>query len=400
MHLILELVFGLSLALMLYISWLMFRDLADLSQWVVRTSRKKTMWTFYNRHRLAIAFGALWAVAALTLWVGQAGNLIVFLVCSAIGLFGFGVGYINPRIMMRSQHHDARYYSLEEAKEVLKPDTSLIVVETQNGARGHPDGHIMRPHVAGLTQDNEDENVVLTYCGLTNLGVAYVPEIDGKQLDLQVMTQLENNLVLWDRNSGEPIQQLWGRKEIDGPSGSSMPERPSYRMPLWAFEKTFPDGKVFLNPIVSVWKNPFLSIYDRIISTIFAQGVIAQEKIDGPVFPTIEHFDDRLPNKAKVYAANVGDDYVAWTEEFIREQGDLLNVKLGDQDVVVAYHPDVDSIGMYVNDTGRPVHQIAFGGDSDQGLLRRLETMKAAAYWVIWQNFFPKTAVNRAPATA
>ncbi len=400
MELLMEIAFGLSLALMLYISWRMFRDLADVSQWIVRTSRKSTMWTFYNRRSLAVAFFAVFAVAAATFWLGGAGHPIVFFAGSGIALFGFGFGYVNPRFMMRSQHHNPRYYSIERAKEYLGEDTSLIVVETKAGARGHPDRHVLRPHVVGLTEEIEDENMVLTYCGLSNLGVAYVPEIDGKKLDLQVMTQLENNLVMWDQNSGEPIQQLWGRLESAGPKGPTMPERPSYRMPLWAFEKVFPDGKVFLNPIVRVAKNPILGIYDRIVHKAFVGGVTEQAEKDEPTFPTIKRFDDRLPNKEKVYAANVGDDYVAWTEAYIRDHGDVMNVRLGDRAVVVAYHEDLDSVGIYVNDSGKPVHSIAFGGRSDQGDLPRLETMKAAVYWVVWQNFFPQTEVNRPPIAA
>lgn len=389
-----------SLTFLLYISWRMFRDLADISQWLVRTSRQSTMWTFYNRKKLALAFFVLWAVAAGAFWFGGLAHPVKFWACSAIALFGFGMGFVNPRFMMRSQHHNPRYYSIERAKEELSGDTSLIVVETKAGARGHPDRHVLRPHVVGLTEESDDENMVLTYCGLSNLGIAYEPEIGGKQLDLQVMTQLENNLVMWDQNSGEPIQQLWGRLEGDGPNGPTMPERPSYRMPLWAFEKAFPDGKIFLNPIVPVAKNPVLGLYDRIVHMAFVGGVTEQAEKDEPTFPTIKRFDDRLPNKEKVYAANIGEDHVAWTESFIRDHGDVMNVRVGGRNVVVAYHPDLDSVGMYVNDSGKPVQKIAFGGHSDQGDLPRLETMKAAVYWVVWQNFFPKTDVNRTPVAA
>ncbi len=50
---------------------------------------------------------------------------------------------------------------------------------------------------------------------------------------------------------------------------------------------------------------------------------------------------------------------------------------------------------MYYNDTGEPVSKVDFGGHSDRGKLPRVETMKAEAYWVVWQNFFPQTEVNR-----
>ena len=76
---------------------------------------------------------------------------------------------------------------------------------------------------------------------------------------------------------------------------------------------------------------------------------------------------------------------------------DLLNIEVGGRNIVVTYHEDFGSVGMYYNDTGTPVTRVEFGGDSDQGQLSRLETMKAEAYWVVWQNFFPQSEVNRPP---
>ena len=77
MQLLLELTFALSLASLVYISWRMFRDLADISQWIVRTSRESTMWTFHNRNALALALFALWAVAAASFFLGDAGHWLV-----------------------------------------------------------------------------------------------------------------------------------------------------------------------------------------------------------------------------------------------------------------------------------------------------------------------------------
>lgn len=130
---------------------------------------------------------------------------------------------------------------------------------------------------------------------------------------------------------------------------------------------------------------------------IFTHGIRHQATKDEPTFPTIKRFDERLPNKAKVYGANVGDDYVVYTEEFIKENNGLLNAEIGNRNIVVAYHEDFDSVGMYYNDTGTLVTRIEFGGESDQGQLPRLETMKSQAYWAVWQNFFPQSDVNRPP---
>ena len=153
------------------------------------------------------------------LQVGSPKIGIVFWIVTAVAALAFYSGYINPSIMMRAQQSNARYYTIVEAKKHLRPETSLIVIEAKGEARGHPDDHILRPHVAGTKDGLGGENVVMTYCGLTHMGIAYKPEIDGEQLELGVMTQLENNLVLWDKKSGEPIQQFWGTKARSGRDG-------------------------------------------------------------------------------------------------------------------------------------------------------------------------------------
>ncbi|WHI49193.1 DUF3179 domain-containing (seleno)protein [Microbulbifer sp. MLAF003] len=380
-----------------YLSLRLFRDLADLSQWIVQTPRKATMWTFYRRHKIATAAGILWLVSALTLWFSGAGSDVIFWIISALSAFAFYSGYINPSIMMRAQQHNARYFSIAEAQESLSPGTSLIVIDANGEARGHPDDHILRPHVAGTKEGLAGENVVMTYCGLTNMGIAYTPEIDGEALDLGVMTQIENNLVMWDKKTGQPIQQFWGTREDAGPKGPRMPEWPSYRMPLWAFEKAFPNGKIFLNPIPNFTDNPFLAIFDRLMHMIFTHAISDQAKKEEPAFPTIKKFNNRLPNKTKIYGVNIGEDYVAYTKDFIKDHGGLLNVEIGGRDIVIVYHSDLDSVGAYYNDNGSQISNVQFGGESNVGKLERVETMKSEAYWVVWQNFFPETDVNRIP---
>lgn len=270
MSAVVEVLHWLALAAVAAFSFRIFRDLADLSQWLVQTARSNTMATFYHRHQIMASIFALWLFAFLSWWIADAGIGPVFWIVTAFSAFACYAGYVNPRIMMRAQQHDARYFPIEEAKSHLTADTSLIVIEVDGEARGHPDLHALRPHVVGTDDGSGGETVVLTYCGLTNMGVAYKPEIEEQAVDLGVMTQLENNLVLWDKNSGEPIQQIWGRRERPGPTGPRMPEWPSFRMPLWAFEKAFPTGRVYLNPIPRFSENPFLALYDRGVQFIFS----------------------------------------------------------------------------------------------------------------------------------
>ncbi|GAL30862.1 hypothetical protein JCM19239_6376 [Vibrio variabilis] len=191
-------------------------------------------------------------------------------------------------------------------------DESVIVIDINGEARAHSDRHLLRPHIAGNEQTLGGEEVVMTYCGLTNLGMAYTPEIDGQKVDLAAFTQLENNLVMYDKVTGEPIQQLWGSKESDQVANDKAPkmkEQPTFRMPFSKFVEAYPKGQVFLNDYITkemrptFWQNPFLAIYDPIMDFIFETAVTFQAKSDKPTFPTIKVKDTRLPNKALVWGS-------------------------------------------------------------------------------------------------
>ena len=90
----------------LLVSFRLFRDLADLSQWILQTSRDKTMWTFYHRNALAAGAAVAWVAALLTWWLGGAGSSWVFWIVTVFAAFMYYLGYINPRIMMRAQQTD------------------------------------------------------------------------------------------------------------------------------------------------------------------------------------------------------------------------------------------------------------------------------------------------------
>jgi hypothetical protein len=396
----------------LAINFVIFKDLADISQWLVQSSREFTMGVWYNRQWLAVAgLGTL--AAAWLLWfrnraLAGAGAMTGI---SFICLFLFYSGYINPHLMFRSQQHSAKFVPVSNARPYFErtfdwarygwqkydsvDDISVIVLETDQGALAYSDYFILQPHVAtGGPIDGEE--VVMTYCGLTNMGIAYSPVIDGQPLELSVMTQLENNLVLFDHNTGEPIQQIYGTMEGQ-PERGKMREWPTIRMPLSSFEALYPDGHVFVNEIPDFAENPLIAAWDRLTRHVMMyNGVSLQWVGDEPAFPTIDEFDDRLPRKALIYGVNVGEDYVAYTEEFIRAEGGIINVDVGGRPVVLAYDDRWDAVGAFYNDTGLPVAAINIMGDTNDGRrLPRVETLKSEVFWFIWANFHRSTDVNR-----
>ena len=264
-----------------------------------------------------------------------------------------------------------------------------MVIEHNGVARAHAECEIFRPHVVGTPDGLGGENVVMTYCAMSHLGMAVKPEVDGQQLDLAPAIQLENNLIMWDRHTGEPVQQIHHCRESDRQSALTMPEWPSWRMPLWAFEKAYPDGEVFVNPRPRWYQNPLASAYDLMIELLFTTGIAYQNRFEKPICDTMRHYDDRLPHKEYVWGFSVGDDYLAYTQAYLREQGDLVNVNVGGRAIVVSYDPAFDSIGVYYNDTGSPVSEIDFFGNTGVGRLPRVETLKAAAFWLREPMSFP-----------
>ena len=91
----------------------------------------------------------------------------------------------------------------------------------------------------------------------------------------------------------------------------------------------------------------------------------------------------------------MGDDYVAYTKQFVQEQGGPLNVEIGGRPLVIYHDREYDSIAAFYNDSGERVSSVDLFGNSDQGGLSRVETMKSSIFWFIWYDFYKNTDLNR-----
>ncbi len=398
-----EFIYWVALAVATYAAFVYFRDLGDVTQAFMNVSRDNMLKAIRNEKKL-IACGLIGTVAAVALhYIFGAGIAWLTLVLAAANIFMIGFPWVWLHVGLRNQQKSAHYYSIEEAKDFVRGDESVIVIENNGEARAHPDYHIKRPHLAGTPEGLGGENVILTYCCMTHLGHGFKPEIKGEKLNLEVIAQHGNNLIMKDLNTGEPIQQMYGTRECDGRFGEGMQQWPTFRMPFKAFAKAYPEGKVFLNKIPKFTSNPFLFLFDHFVEIVFLWGTVPHDRTQSLMFKTMDNEDDRLHSKEYVWGFNVGKDSVAYTQDFIREQGNLINTRLGDRKIVVAYDPEFESVGAYYNDSDTPVTSINFWGQSDQGELKRVETVKAGTYWCVWVNFFPETDLNRfspAPAAA
>ncbi|NKB36904.1 MAG: DUF3179 domain-containing protein [Gammaproteobacteria bacterium] len=408
-----KIVFWLAMLLAQAGAFVIFKDLADISQWLVQSTREFTMTIWYNRHIIGgISIFAL--LLSIFIWFKnrEICSRVLLAVLVLAFTFNYYSGMINPKWMFRAQQHAATFVPVEEAVDYMQrslhlahfgpesyesvDDINVLVLETDNGAYAYSDYYLLQPHVVkGDTIDGEE--VIMTYCGLTNLGIAYSPVINDKPLDLTVMTQLKNNLVMFDKNSGEAIQQIWGTQERDE-SKQSMKEWPTIRMPFSSFKQLYPDGKVFINEIAAFNENPVLALWDRLVRHVMMLWGVGLNWVDNekPAFPTIEYKDKRLPMKELIWSISLNDAHVVYSKDFMKAQAGPVNVVIGGETVVVDYDEQFDSVTAFFNPTGQDIDEVdVFGQTADGQKLERVYSLKSKLFWFIFAEFYPDTDVNR-----
>lgn len=387
-----EVVFWLGLAVSLIAGFFYFRELGDISQMFFRIKRRNLVRVIRHEYKI-MGTGLLGAaLATLAYWGADAASGWAW----GLGLVLWSLLYVFPYVWlhtgMRTKTVDANYYSLEEARQYVSPSNEVLVIVHNGIARAHPDAELLRPHVVGNTQGFDGADVQMTYCGMSNLGLAFEPRIGGQPVKLEVMAQIANNLILRDNNTGEPVQQILGARECEISKGSGMKPWPTFRMTFRGFQKAYPEGTVFIN---SPSSNPLLKILDTVQDMMFTWGIRAQHRIEAPLIDNMTRSDDRLPNKTYIWGVNIGTDATCYTDEFVKHHDGPVNANLGGRDIVAAYDATYESLGVWFNDSGIPVSEIDFFGQSDQGQLQRVDTLKPGMFWHVWAEYFPHTDVNR-----
>jgi hypothetical protein len=364
-----------------------FLALGDMVQLAVSFPRAFTYRVFRIRIPLMIlglaGFGA-------TLFLGMADRLapgwvlVVYAVVFAVLFFG---GFVAPSyVMFRSQQHSARYVPVAELDGQLdghlEDDAEVLAVEIEGDARAFPHRWIQRPHVAGDVVGGE--LIAMTYCALSHLGVAYRAEAGGRRLDLKVMTQLENNLILFDAATQEPIEQIYGR--IVG-RGASLPTVPSTVMPLGSFRSLYPQGKVFFNPPDGFLDRQVRGMMDHLL---FGKGGQYDPANPRPVFSTIDHVDPRVPPKEQVCGIALDGKPVAFTLGYLTRNGNAVTERIGESVVTVKHFPELGFVDVFTGDA-QDVDARGFGPDR----VRRQRVPHASqVLWMIWASFYRDTDVR------
>lgn len=396
--------------LSLLLAFVGFMTLGDFPQMVFKPPRLLLRVVFQYRFAL-IALSILLYLSAIIVHILIAptnsvvliviGVLILFLACSAL--------FVVPRLIFPTIQRDPTWIPGAQATAELAPEDLVLGIEVNGDARAYPTKWITRPHI--VRDSIGGEPVTMTYCILSNLGRAFRAEIDGKDMNLEVTGQLENNLIYYDRTRKQLIQQINGEVLSGKQAGKPPTEYPTRMMPWSAWSTLYPATRVFYNPPNR--------LSDRLVGKMLTPILRSHYDTDTtrPAFPTIQRLDPRLHPKSRVIGVEQDGRHKAYSLEYLAGQK-VVNDIIGDIPLVAVYDSTRDIVDVFERThhgtvlTFHPVSanpDFVFQDDESQSLWnikgeaiagpaqgQRLRSYPHASrvLWMIWYNFFPDTQLD------
>lgn len=375
-----QILFGSALFVGLSVTLIGFFALADIIQWLIIFPNEFTYWAFNSRFVL-MGLGALAMIIAFVInfrkkIIAHWGLLMITLIFSFMSMAGY---LMPPYIMFRSEHKTAEYIEHAEVNEnYLLDSDEVIVIINNDDARAFPNKWIVQTHIAGDNIGGDD--IVMTYCGLSHLGQAYQSDLEGADMNLKVLTQLENNLVLFDENSQEIIPQMFG---TTCKSEKSLNNVPSMVMSYGSYKKLYPEGRVYhFEPESFVEKQ----VYKMLHGAIYAEGGQYDMSTEDLAFASIKHNDDRLHPKQQVYGISINEESVAVTKEHLQKNGNSIVVSLGGEDVTIKYFEEYDFVNVFYGNILDVDHYGRIGDEQYESVPHYNQVL-----WKVWTNFYRDT---------
>lgn len=300
--------------------------------------RRETM-LFAHRHRVLLrGLGALGL--ALTFFLGVQGvaasgwSWAAALTGVFFAFFWWG-GYV-PVIM--EYPREQKLLSAQEADAVLKPEDDVLGVVVDGEARAYSRTAITRPHLCYDTVGGTP--LTVTYCILCNSGIAFKSELEGRPLHLQPVTAFNNNIIYYDPQGGNYIQQMDG-EVISGPEVGKQLASIQVIITSWkAWKELYPHTKVLY---VQETK-----LRDRMLTWMLSwmiplPGLMRRHK---PWHPLKGDLDGKLPAMAPVFGVELGEERKAYPLSVLRNHG-VMNDTVGGVPIVVLYDADLDAGGVF-----------------------------------------------------
>ena len=337
---------------------------------------------YFRIHGWIMGAAALLMIAAVVLqrrWRVLRPWQTVAFIFVVIGGF-IATKFATPYVMFPSKQHTAEYHQIADVRGYLEPDDTVYVVEHKGEVRAFPQKLIWQAHIFGGEYGGDD--IVFTYCVLTNLPIPYANELNGEPMDLRVLAQTNNNLLLWDTRSGEIIQQITNKCDL---SRRQLDPLPVVEMSWSSYQAIHPDGSV----AYVEFSSPLERILDALMPLEDAHAG------DNWMFNTVDISDERLHSKEQIIGIADGEEAVAYTRDYLERVG-IENVSVGDKRIVLAHVSEHDVIVAFDRVVGGEeveVTSVDYSGHTEEyGQLRRA-FVYTGPLWAVWAHYFPKTEV-------
>lgn len=244
-------------------------------------------------------------------------------------------GYV-PVVM--GYPREQKLLSVQEADAVLKPEEDVLGVVVDGEARAYSRTAITRPHLYYDTLGGTP--LTVTYCILCNSGIVFQSELSGRPLHLQPVTAFNNNIIYYDSQSRNYVQQMEG-KVIAGPQAGAQLSAVPAILTTWQAWKA-------LHPYTTVLSVPETRLRDRMLTWMLSWMIPLAKLVRRPKpwHPLRGTVDDRLPAMSLVFGVEIEGERKAYPVPILRSRR-VVNDTVGREPLVVLYDVTFDMGGIF-----------------------------------------------------
>lgn len=309
---------------------------------LVNLGRDAQLAIYRWRRPLWIAAGAAW-VAALLLGAGGhgepalTGETVVVVVAVTVVVMGFmfWTGYV-PVVM--TPPGSAERLSNEAASSRIDADSIILGVVVEGEARAYLRDQIARPHY--FTDSVGDKRLVVSYCILCNSATAFEASLHGRPMDLRCVTAFNNNIIYFDRASGNYIQQLEATVIAGPDTGASLAGVPVVIARWDDWRKLYPHTTLYFAPPTA--------LRDRMVA-LMLKWLIPVHKLarrDRPWHRIQGMLDPRRRAMEFVIGVEIQQDAVAYPVEVAHRRG-IIEDQVGGTPLVVFADRRADVVAVF-----------------------------------------------------
>jgi hypothetical protein len=244
-----------------------------------------------------------------------------------------------------------QFVSVLEADEWIADNELVLAFEYQGEKRVYPLQILVWHEI--VNDQIGGERVLVTYCPLCGSGIAYLPVVDGQEVEFGTSGKLwQSNLVMYDRLSDTYWSQIDGVAIIGEHAGDEL-EAINIDTVSWREYKVNTDAQVLSQDTGydrNYGRDPYGSYYE-----------------DSFLMFPVDNEDNRIHNKDVVFGVEVNGQYVAYREEDVLD-ADIVDEQRG----VVVTRSEDGIITITHNDE---------------------ELVKERDFWFAWYAFHPETEV-------